>query len=242
MVNLIKREISSFFSSLAGYVVISVFLIATGLFLWLIPGQNNILESGYADLSPFFNIAPQLYLFLVPAICMKLFSEEKKSGTLDLLLTRPISNITIVISKFMAALIMVVITLIPTVIYAYSVYHLASPVGSIDMGLIWGSYIALIFLSTIYIAVSLFASSLSANQIVSFITGMTLCFLMYTGIDFLSALPFLSDWQNEISFMGIGSHYTPMARGIIDSRDISWFIVVSAIFIFLTNKNIGKRL
>jgi len=242
MVNLVKREISSFFSSLAGYVVISVFLVSTGMFLWLIPGGSNIIESGYADLSPFFNIAPQLYLFLIPAICMKLFSEEKKSGTLDLLLTRPVSNIKIVLSKYLAAFIMVVMSLLPTLIYVYSVYNLSSPAGSIDTGLVWGSYIALIFLSAIYIAVSLFASSITNNQIVSFITGMTLCFLMYTGMDFISTLPSLADWENEISYMGIGSHYTPMARGIIDSRDISWFVMVSAIFIFLTNKNIGKRL
>lgn len=242
MVNLIQREISSFFSSLSGYVVISVFLVSTGIFLWLIPGESNIIESGYADLSPFFNIAPMLYLFLIPAICMKLFSEEKKSGTLELLLTRPVSNIKIVLSKYFAAFIMVIMSLIPTVIYAYSVYNLSSPIGSIDTGLIWGSYIALIFLATIYIAVSLFASSLSNNQIVSFISGMALCFLMYTGIDFISTIPALSEWENEISFMGINSHYEPMARGIIDSRDISWFVIVSAIFIFLTNKNISKRL
>jgi ABC-2 type transport system permease protein len=242
MVNLIKREISSFFSSLSGYVVISVFLISTGIFLWLIPGESNIIESGYADLSPFFNIAPMLYLFLIPAICMKLFSEEKKSGTLELLLTRPVSNIKIVLSKYFAAFIMVIMSLIPTVIYAYSVYNLSSPIGSIDTGLIWGSYIALIFLATIYIAVSLFTSSLSNNQIVSFISGMALCFLMYTGIDFISTIPALAEWENEISFMGINSHYEPMARGIIDSRDISWFVIVSAIFIFLTNKNISKRL
>lgn len=241
MVNLIRREISSFFSSLAGYVVISIFLISTGIFLWLIPGASNIIESGYADLSPFFNIAPQLYLFLVPAICMKLFSEEKKSGTLDLLLTRPIPNITIVLSKYLAAFIMVLMSLLPTLIYVYSLYKLSTPVGSIDMGLIWGSYIALIFLSAIYIAVSLFASSITNNQIVSFITGMALCFIMYTGIDYLSTLPTLAEWENQISYMGIGSHYSPMARGIIDTRDVSWFIIVSAIFIFLTNKNIGKR-
>jgi len=173
---------------------------------------------------------------------MKLFSEEKKNGTLDLLLTRPVSNIKIVLSKFLAAFIMVLMSLLPTLIYVYSVYNLSSPVGSIDMGLIWGSYIALIFLSAIYIAVSLFASSITNNQIVSFITGMALCFLMYTGIDFISTLPVFSGWENEISYMGIGSHYTPMARGIIDSKDISWFVMVSAIFIFLTNENIGKRL
>lgn len=242
MINLIKREISSFFSSLSGYLVVSIFLISTGIFLWLIPGQNNIFDSGYADLSQFFNIAPQLYLFLVPAICMKLFSEEKKNGTLDLLLTRPISHIKIVLSKYLAAFIMVLMSLLPTLIFVYSVYNLSTPVGSIDLGLVWGSYIALIFLSAIYIAVSLFAGSFTNNQIVSFILGITLCFVMYTGIDFASALPALTPWENEIAYMGISSHYTPMARGIIDSRDISWFIVVSAVFIFFTNKNIAKRL
>lgn len=241
MINLIYKEISSFFSSLAGYLVVSIFLVCTGLFLWLIPGQNNIIDSGYADISSFFMMAPQLYLFLVPAICMKLFSEERKNGTLELLLTRPVSSLTIVLSKYFAAFILVIISLIPTLIYVYSVYNLASPVGSIDMGLIWGSYIALIFLAAIYVAVSIFAGSFTNNQLISFIYGITLCFVIYAGFDYASSLPLLSKWENEISFMGISSHYSPMARGIIDTRDIVWFILISSLFIYFTNMKIAKR-
>lgn len=241
MINLISKEISSFFSSLAGYLVVSIFLVCTGIFLWLVPGQSNVLDSGYADLSSFFNMAPQLYLFLVPAICMKLFSDEKKNGTLELLLTRPVSPAKIVLAKYFAAFILVLISLVPTFIYVYSIYNLATPVGSIDLGLIWGSYIALIFLSSIYVAASLFAGSFTNNQLISFISGIALCFIMYTGFDFAASLPVLANWENEISYMGIRVHYAPMSRGIIDTRDIIWFAVISSVFIYLTNLKIAKR-
>ncbi len=241
MINLIYKEVSSFFNSLSGYIVISIFLVCTGLFLWVIPGQINIIDIGYADLFSFFIIAPQLYLFLIPAICMKLFSEERKNGTLELLLTRPISTYTIVISKYLAAFILVIISLIPTLIYVYSIYSLASPVGSIDMGLVWGSYIALMFLATIYIAVSIFAGAFTNSQLTSFIYSITLCFIMYSGFDYIATIPILAQLENEISFMGINSHYSPMARGVIDTRDIMYFISVSTLFIYLTNKKIAKK-
>lgn len=238
MKNLIYKEISSFFSSLAAYIVIGVFLLANGLFLWIIPGGDNILDSGYADMSAFFNISPNLFLFLIPALCMKLFAEERKSGTLELLLTRPLSSLKIVLSKYIAALILVLLAIIPSFIYFYSIYNLSSPIGNIDIGGILGSYIGLVFLSSIFVSLSLFASSLSENQIVSFIIGVVLCFLLYSGFDFISSIPFLYDFENEIKYFGIASHYLPMSRGVIDTRDVIWFIVVTSLFIFLSKKRI----
>lgn len=240
MKNLIFKEISSFFSSLAAYIVIAVFLLANGLFLWIIPGGDNILDGGYADMSAFFNIAPNLFLFLIPAICMRLFADERKTGTLDLLLTRPLSSLKIVLAKYFAALILVFISILPSFIYFFSVYQLASPIGNVDIGSILGSYVGLAFLSSIFVALSLFASSLSENQIVSFIIGIVLCFLLYSGFDFISSLPVLYDFENEIKYFGISSHYLPMSKGLVDTRDVIWFVVVSALFVSFTKTRIEK--
>jgi len=240
MYNLIYKEISSFFSSLAAYVVIGVFLLANGLFLWLIPGGDNILDGGYAEMTAFFNIAPQLFLFLIPAVCMRLFSEEKKSGTIDLLLARPLSALKIVLSKYLSAFIIVVIAVIPTLLYFISIYLLAMPVGNVDTGAIMGSYIGLFALSSIFVAVSLYASSLSDNQIVAFIIGLILCFILYSGFDFISSIPFLLDWENELKYLGISSHYLPMSRGVLDTRDLIWFIVITSFFVYISKKRIEK--
>lgn len=240
MYNLISKEISSFFSSLAAYVVIGVFLLANGLFLWLIPGGDNILDGGYADMTSFFNIAPQLFLFLIPAVCMRLFSEEKKSGTIDLLLARPLSALKIVLSKYIAAFVIVMIAIIPSVLYFISIYLLAVPVGNVDTGAIMGSYIGLFSLSSIFVAVSLYASSLSDNQIVAFIIGLILCFILYSGFDFMASIPFLLDWENEVKYLGISSHYLPMSRGVLDTRDLIWFVVITSFFVYLSKKRIEK--
>lgn len=241
MYNLIKKEFSSFFGSLAAYVVIGVFLLANGIFLWIVPGVDNILDSGYADMTPFFNISPLLFLFLIPAVCMRLFSEEKKTGTLELLLSRPISVLRIVLSKYFAALFVVFIAIIPSLIYFLSIYLLSSPVGNVDTGGIMGSYIGMLFLASVFVSISLFASSLSDNQIVSFIIGMALCFLLYSGFDYIASIPYLFSIENEINYFGISSHYAPMARGVIDTRDVIWFVLVASIFIFATKKRIDIK-
>lgn len=240
MFNLIRKEINDFFSSYTGYVVICTFLLLTGLFLWIIPNNSNIPDNGYADISSFFDIAPILYLFLIPAICMKMFTEERKNHTLDLLLTRPISIMKIVVSRLAAAYLLVIITLLPTLIYYYSVYHLASPAGATDNGLVWGSYTGLLFLSLIYVSVSLFACSFTSNQITAFISGMLINFLIYMGFDLIGNIPVLYDYINEITYFSINTHYEAMSRGVIDSADAVWFMSVSAIFIVLTERNILK--
>jgi ABC-2 type transport system permease protein len=232
------KEISSFFSTLSAYIVIGVFLLTNGLFLWLIPGGDNILDGAYADMSAFFNIAPNLFLFLIPAVCMKMFAEERRVGTLDLLFTRPLSSLKIVLSKYIAALLLVLIAIIPSLIYFFTIYNLAVPIGNVDIGSVIGSYIGLFFLSSIFVSVSLFASSLSDNQVVSFIIGVILCFLLYSGFDYISSLHLFDYFENEIRYLGISSHYLPMSRGVIDTRDFIWFVLVVSVFIYFTKRRI----
>lgn len=186
MFSLFKKEFCNFFASPMGYIVIGVFLCLTGLFLWVFPGEYNILDNGYANMDGLFNFAPWLYLFLVPAVTMRLFAEERRTGTIELLKTRPISSMSIVLSKYLAGVALVLFSLLPTLLFFFSVWMLGDPIGNIDMGGTWGSYIGLFFLATVYTAIGLFASSLTDNQIISFIVAAVLCFFSYIGFDIIS--------------------------------------------------------
>ena len=228
---LFKKEINGFFSSLTGYLVIVVFLLLNSLFMWIVPGQFNVVENGYATLDTLFAIAPWVFLFLVPAITMRMFSEEKRSGTLDLLYTRPVSELQIILAKFLASWFLVLCSLIPTLIYFWSVSRLGSPPGNMDMGGTWGSYVGLLFLGGIYAAIGIFASSLTGNQIVAFILAVFLCFLMYLGFEFLSGIAQSGRIVFFISRMGISHHYNSICRGVIDSRDMLYFAGVIFLFI-----------
>jgi ABC-2 type transport system permease protein len=228
---LFKKEISGFFSSLTGYLVIVVFLLLNSLFMWIVPGQFNVIENGYATMDSLFAIAPWVFLFLVPAICMRMFSEEKRTGTLDLLFTRPVSELQIIMAKFLASWTLVLCSLIPTFIYFWSVSRLGSPPGNMDMGGTWGSYIGLYFLGGIYAAIGLFASSLTGNQIVAFILGVFLSFLMYLGFEFLSGIAGSGSTAFLISRLGISYHYNSISRGVIDSRDMLYFTGVIFLFV-----------
>ena len=228
---LFKKEISGFFSSLTGYLVIVVFLLLNSLFMWIVPGQFNVIGNGYATMDSLFAIAPWVFLFLVPAITMRMFSEEKRTGTLDLLYTRPVSELQIILAKFLASWALVLLSLIPTLIYFLSVFRLGSPPGNIDMGGTWGSYIGLLFLGGIYAAIGVFASSLTGNQIVAFILAVFLCFLMYLGFEFLSGIAESGSTVFLISRMGISYHYNSISRGVIDSRDILYFAGVIFLFV-----------
>ncbi len=234
MWTLFKKEISGFFSSLTGYVVVVVFLLLNSLFMWVIPGQFNVIENGYASLDTLFAIAPWVFLFLVPAITMRMISEEKRTGTLDLLYTRPVTELQIILAKFFASWAMVLFALIPTLIYFWSVSRLGSPPGNIDVGGTWGSYIGLFFLGGIYAAIGVFASSLTGNQIVSFIMAVFASFVMYLGFDFLSNLAGSGGTAFVISRLGIEYHYNSISRGVLDSRDILYFIMVMGLFILGT--------
>lgn len=228
---LFNKEISSFFSSLTGYLVIVVFLLLNSLFMWIVPGQFNVIENGYATMDTLFAIAPWVFLFLVPAICMRMFAEEKRSGTLDLLYTRPVSELQIILAKFLASWALVLFSLIPTLIYFWSVARLGSPPGNMDMGGTWGSYVGLLFLGGIYAAIGIFASSLTGNQIVAFILAVFLSFLMYLGFEFLSGIAESGSTAFLISRLGISYHYNSISRGVIDSRDMLYFLGVILLFI-----------
>ncbi|SMO35996.1 protein involved in gliding motility GldF [Saccharicrinis carchari] len=233
MWSLYRKEIASFFSSVTGYLVAGVFLVLTGLFLWVIPGQMNILFGGYASLDSLFYLAPWLYLFLVPAVTMRLFADEKRTGTMELLYTRPLSEWHIVVAKYVAGVTLVVISLLPTLIYFYTVVQLGNPVGNIDFGGTWGSFIGLLFLSGIYVAIGVFCSSLTDNQIVSFIMAVLLSFVFYYGFEALSQMVSGSS-QSFIVFMGIDEHYQSMSRGVLDSRDVLYFLSMIWLFMYLT--------
>ena len=243
MGELIRKELRSFFSSLSGYVVLVFFLLTNGLFLWVIPGSSNIFDSNMADMQPFFTLAPLLYLFLVPAICMRLFAEERRMGTLELLFTRPVSVWQIVSAKYGAGFILVILSILPTFIYIGSLWLLAQPMGHIDIGGIIGSYIGLFFLSGIYVAIGVWASAQTDNQIISFLYALVLSFLLYTGLDFLGELLIFADFQANIQAFGINAHYEPMSRGLIAFSDITYFISFIFLFLYFTVRSFrGTRL
>ena len=241
MYTLFKKEISGFFSSLTGYIVIIVFLIINGLFMWIFPGSNNVLDSGYASLDSLFSIAPWVFLFLAPAVTMRMFSDEKKTGTIELLLTRPLSDFQIIFAKYLAALSLVLFSILPTLIYFYSVYQLGNPIGNIDTGGTWGSYTGLFFLAAIYVAIGILSSSFTDNQIIAFIIGMLLCFIVYIGFDYISELGALKSIDGFIINLGINEHYKSMSRGVIDSRDMIYFVSVIAFFLLITKIILQSR-
>ncbi|MFW5831083.1 MAG: gliding motility-associated ABC transporter permease subunit GldF, partial [Prolixibacteraceae bacterium] len=234
MYSLFKKEIKAFLGSLIGYVAILVFLLVTGLFLWVFPGEYNIPESGYATLQGLFLLAPWLYLFLVPAITMRFFADEKRSGTIEILLTRPLSDFKLVFAKFLAGMVLVAISLLPTLIYFLSVYMLGNPVGNIDTGATWGSFIGLFFLAMIYVAIGIFASSLTDNQIVSFILALALSFIFYLGFEFIatSGIPYVL--EQLFAWFSINNHYMSVSRGVVDMRDLIYFIGMTILFLLFT--------
>ena len=229
---ILLREIKSFFGSPIGYLVIAIFLILNGLFLWVFEGDYNILNSGFADLSPFFTISPWILIFLIPAVTMRSFSDEKKQGTLELLLTKPLSLWQIVNGKFLGAMLLIVIAIIPTFIYVYVVSSLGMPAGNIDLGSTMGSYFGLMFLIAAYTAIGVFTSTLSDNQIVAFILSVFLCFFFYFVFDGLAA--YAPTFENIISFFGMNSHFKSMSRGVLDTRDILYFVSVTILFLSFT--------
>ncbi len=241
MWSLLSKEISEFFSTITGYVVVVVFLLANSLFLWIFPGDTNVLDSGYASLDTFFMMAPWIFLFLVPAVTMRSFAEESRSGTLELLFTRPLTDIQIVMGKYFAGLILVLVSLVPTLVYVLSVWMLGNPPGNLDLGGVWGSYIGLFFLALVYVAIGIFSSSLTDNPIVAFIVAVLLSFVLYIGFDFLSSM----DTFRQINFLvikiGINEHYKSMSRGVIDSRDILYFLGVIALFLWMTRFVLQSR-
>lgn len=232
MKSILIREIKSFFGSPIGYLVIAIFLLLNGLFLWVFEGDFNIMKSGFADLSPFFTIAPWILIFLIPAVTMRSFSDEKKQGTIELLMTKPLSIWQIVNGKFLGSFLLIVIAIIPTFIYVYVISTLGLPEGNIDMGSTLGSYFGLLFLIAGYTSIGIFTSTLSENQIIAFITSVFLCFVFYFGFEGIAS--FIKVFEDFIASIGMDYHFKSMGRGVIDSRDVIYFISITILFLSLT--------
>ena len=242
MFPLLKKEIGSFLGSLIGYIVIAVFLVSIGLFMWVFPSEEfNVLESGYASIDTLFVLAPWVFMFLVPAITMRSFSEEKRTGTIELLLTRPLTDSNIIWAKYFAGLLLVIFALVPTLIYFYSVYQLGNPIGNIDTGGMWGSYIGLLFLAGGFVSIGIFSSSVTESQIIAFILAVFLCFFIYVGFESISSLDLLGEVDGLIMKLGINEHYISLSRGVIDTRDVIYFLSLIALFHVLTNLSLKSR-
>jgi len=234
MFAIFKREVRSFFTSPIGYLIVGSFLLLNGLFLWVFKGDYNIFDYGFADLGNFFLLAPWIFVFLVPAITMKSFSEERKMGTLELLLIKPISIGKLVSGKFLGAFLLCIIAIVPTVVYVFAISNLGVIEGNYDLGVVLGSYFGLLFLIAAYTSIGVFASTLSDNQIIAFIVGILLCFLVFNGFDAVSSLFTNGETQQMVQGFGAKSHFDSIARGVMDTRDLVYFISLTALFLYLT--------
>ncbi|MBQ7550289.1 MAG: gliding motility-associated ABC transporter permease subunit GldF [Bacteroidales bacterium] len=234
MFTLYTKEIKAFFSSIMGYIIMGTFLVVTGLFLWVFSNYYNIFEMNMADLQGLFSISCYLFLFLIPAITMRTFSEEKKSGTMELLFTKPLSDNAIIGAKFLACVTFLLIALLPTLLYVFTIWKLGNPIGNIDLGSTWGSYIGLFLLGIIFISIGIFASSLTNNQIIAFILGAVFCFFVHFGFEFIYSFGIFGGAGGFIKSLGIEHHYQAISKGVVDSRDIIYFITTTFIFLFGT--------
>jgi ABC-2 type transport system permease protein len=241
MVSIFKKEINSFFSSLIGYIVIAVFLILTGLLLWIFP-DTSLLNQNFATLDQLFDLAPMIFTFLIPAVTMRTFSEEQQSGTIEFLTTKPLNDWEIIVGKYLACVSLITFALLPTLIYYITMYQLGSTKGNLDSGAIAGSYIGLLLLGGVFAAIGVFASSLTNNQIISFLLAAFLCFFVHWGFDFISRLPFLIGHGDDIvQTFGADFHYRSISRGVVDTADMVYYFSVIAMFLVLTGFALGRR-
>ena len=236
MLAIFRKEISGFFSSLTGYIVIIVFLLINSLFMWVFPGELNILDNGYAGLDTLFFISPWVFLFLVPAVTMRMIAEESRLGTIELLYSKPITEREIIYGKYLASITLIILALLPCLIYYFSVYLLGEQQGNLDRGGTWGAFIGLFFLASVYASAGIFASSLTDNQVIAFIITVLICFILFMGFDSFSYLPGLKEFDEFVIRLGINEHYKSISRGVLDLKDVVYFI---AVVIFFTE---GTRL
>jgi len=234
------KEINAFLNSLIAYIIIFVFLTTIGLIIWVFP-DTSVLEYGYADLGTLFSFGPYVFLFLIPAITMRMFSEEKKSGTLEILFTHPLRDWEIIMGKFLAGFSLVLFTLIPTFLYYYTIYQLGSPVGNIDTAGTTGSYVGLLLLGGVFTSIGIFSSSITENQVVAFIIAVFLCFFIFSGFNSLASINWWGKGADFIDRLGILYHYNSLSRGLIDSRNLAYFFSVMAIMLLSTNLILGSR-
>lgn len=243
MFALFRKEVSYFFSSLIGITVLIIFFLLQGIFLWMVPISEylHIPSSGFASLEPLFTLAPWMYLFLIPAITMRTFSEEKTTGTLELLLTKPISEFQIVFAKYLACMVILVLSLLPTLVYFFSIKSLAFPAGNVDTGATIGSYIGLLFLGSIFTSIGILASSLTNNQIIALLLGVVLCISFYLGFTWISNFGIINETGYWIKQIGIQEHYYSISRGLIESKDVFYYIGATVVFLFATELKIKSR-
>ena len=241
MITLYKKEISIFFSTIIGYLIIGLFLLISSLILWHDISEINILENAYASIDSFFSIAPLIFLLFIPSVSMRVFSEEYNTGTIETLITKPISIFEIVTAKFIAVLSLVIIAILPTITYVISVYILGETTGNLDLAAVFGSYIGLLLLTSIFSSISVFASSLSSNQIVAFIIAIILNSFFFFGFDALSKLPLLQIVDLTLQKIGISYHYNMMSKGLLKLSDLVYFMSVSLLFIKLTEVVIKNK-
>ena len=241
MIALFRMEISVFFSTLIGYLIIGFFLLLNSILLWSDFSDMNILSYGYADMDIFFTSAPLFFLLFIPALSMRVFTEEYSSGTIETLITKPITSLQIVLAKFLAVFVLVLFAILPTLIYVVSIYYLGESIGNLDLAGIMGSYFGLIFLCAIFSSISIYASSLSSNQIISFAFAILLNTLFYFGFDVLSQLSFFQNFDLFIQKIGISFHYEMMSKGLVKLSDIIYFVSFSILFIKLTELVINER-
>ncbi|TAH22493.1 MAG: gliding motility-associated ABC transporter permease subunit GldF [Cytophagales bacterium] len=240
MLAILQKELNSFFNSLVGYIVMIVFLTGTGLFMWVFP-DTEVLGYGFATMETLFSMTPFVYLFLIPAITMRTFAEEKKAGTMELLLTRPLTDFQIIIGKYIASWLLVIFALLPTLIYYFSISALGTPQGNIDTAAVIGSYIGLFLLGAVFTSIGIFASSITDNQIVAFILSVFFCFILYTGFSSLAQLDLWEGSAYIVNQLGIDFHYAAMSKGLIDSRNLLYFFSIITIFLYLTYLNLRSR-
>ncbi len=241
MFAIFKKEVRQFFSSLIGYIAIVVFLVLLGLITWVFP-DVNVIDSGYATLDGFFFYAPLVMCILIPAICMRSFAEEIKTGTFELIATRPVTDMQIVMAKYFATLLLIFVSILPTLISYYTIYQLSSPVGNVDTGGIMGSYFGLFLIGAVFAAIGIFCSAVTSNEIVAFILALFLSLLLYMAFFYISHFSlFVGRFDYVIENFGLAAHYDSLSRGVIDSRDLVYFISVISLFILFTRTALSSR-
>ncbi len=234
------KEVSSFLNSLIGYLVIAVFLTASGLIFWIFP-DTNVLDYGFAEMNTFFSLTPYIFMFLLPAVTMRSIAEERKGGTMELLLTKPLADWQIVTGKYLAACFLVVLALLPTLLYYVTIYQIGNPQGNVDSAGVFGSYLGLLLLGSVFAAIGLFTSSLTDNQVVAFLIGVFGCFLLYVGIGSLAGLSIWGEGSYWIQQLGLDYQYNALGRGLIDSRNVLYFLTLIVFFLWLTKLRLARK-
>ncbi|HTJ47876.1 MAG TPA: gliding motility-associated ABC transporter permease subunit GldF [Cyclobacteriaceae bacterium] len=240
MLQVLTKEFNSFLNSLIAYLVIGVFLTGIGLLMWVFP-ETSVLDYGYADMDTLFSFGPYVFIFLIPAITMRSFAEEKKGGTMELLLTKPLRDWDIILGKYLAGFFLILVALIPTIIYYFSIRQLGNPVGNIDTPGVIGSYIGLVLLGGVFCSVGIFASSITPNQIVAFIVAAFLCFILFSGFNSVATIDFWSANALFIKQLGLLYHYEAISKGLIDSRDLIYFLSIIFLMLSFTKLIVGSR-